>query len=101
MIREFVAWRQAGIDDIENGTNTQNVLFPGYEVPDIIQNWPAHGDVAAGQDYYLAPFYDNNDDGTYNWQDGDYPWHDINRTKSVPLTEQFRCTATLILVGDE
>ena len=94
MIREFVAWRQAGIDDIENGTNTQNVLFPGYEVPDIIQNWPAHGDAAAGQDYYLAPFYDNNDDGTYNWQDGDYPWHDINRTKECTVDR------TVSLYGD-
>jgi len=94
MIREFVAWRQAGIDDNENGTNTQNVLFPGYEVPEIIQNWPAHGDVSAGQDYYLAPFYDNNDDGTYNWQDGDYPWHDINRTKECTVDR------TVSLYGD-
>ena len=94
MIREFVAWRQAGIEDNENGTNTQSVLFPGYVVPDIIQNWPAHGDVAAGQDYYLAPFFDNNDDGTYNWQDGDYPWHDINRTKECTVDR------TVSLYGD-
>ena len=94
MIREFLAWRQAGIDDSENGTNTQNSLFPGYSVPEIIQNWPAHGDVAAGQDYYLAPFFDNNDDGTYNWQDGDYPWHDINRTKECTVDR------TVSLYGD-
>ena len=33
MIREFVAWRQVGIDDIENGTNTQNVLIPKLSGP--------------------------------------------------------------------
>ena len=81
MIREFTSWFEAGIADQQNGTNTQASLHPSYEVPDIIKNWPAHGDLSAGQDYYLAPFYDYNEDGHYNWQDGDYPWHDINRTK--------------------
>ena len=94
MIREFVAWRDAGIEDNENGTNTQSVLFPGYVVPDIIKDWPAHGDVSAGQDYYMAPFFDNNEDGTYNWEDGDYPWHDINRTKECTVDR------TVSLYGD-
>src|SRR5699024_9232717 len=46
-----------------------------------IYNWPAHGDVSRGQDYYLAPFYDNNKDGVYNPDDGDTPWYDdiLNR----------------------
>ena len=81
-VREFNAWYQAGVDDAENGTSTQAELFPNYKVPDIIKEWPAHGDVTLGQDYYLAPFFDRNEDGNYNWQDGDYPWHDINRTKN-------------------
>jgi hypothetical protein len=38
-----------------------------------ISNWPAHGDVLLGQDYYLAPFMDVNMDGDYNPSDGDYP----------------------------
>jgi hypothetical protein len=94
MVREFVAWRDAGIEDNANGTNTQSVLFPGYVVPDIIKDWPAHGDVSAGQDYYMAPFFDNNEDGTYNWEDGDYPWHDINRTKECTVDR------TVSLYGD-
>ncbi|MCR9174038.1 MAG: T9SS C-terminal target domain-containing protein [bacterium] len=80
-IREFDAWYTAGEQDAINGTNTQQELFPNYEVPLIIQEWPAHGDITQGQGYYLAPFYDRNEDGQYNWQDGDYPWHDINKTK--------------------
>jgi len=81
MVREFVAWYDAGMSDLENGTNTQSELFPNYQIPDIIKDWPAHGDISMGQDYYLAPFFDRNDDGVYNWEEGDYPWHDIYKTK--------------------
>ena len=84
-VREFSAWYQAGLADAANGTNTQAELFPNYKVPAIIKEWPAHGDVSQGQDYYLAPFYDFNEDGHYNWQDGDYPWHDITRTKECSI----------------
>ncbi len=80
-IREFNAWYETGLADAENGTNNQSTLFPNYTVPDIIKEWPAHGDVSQGQDYYLAPFFDRNEDGNYNYLDGDYPWHDINKTK--------------------
>ena len=82
-IREFNAWFETGLSDQQNGTNQQAALFPNYQVPDIIKTWPAHGNTALGQDYYLAPFYDFNDDGTYNWEDGDYPWYDIKQDKTV------------------
>ena len=85
MVREFNAWFEAGISDQQNGTSTQNELFPGYKVPDIIKNWPAHGDVTQGQDYYLAPFYDFNGDGHYNWEDGDFPWYDIKKDKECSV----------------
>jgi hypothetical protein len=38
-----------------------------------IKSWPAHGDVAKGENYNLAPFVDSNGDGGYNPDDGDYP----------------------------
>lgn len=46
-----------------------------------INNWPAHGDVTRGQDYYLAPFYDYPTDGVsgngvYDPAEGDHPWYD-------------------------
>jgi hypothetical protein len=88
MIREFNAWYEAGVQDAENGTNTQSELFPDYKVPEIIQNWPAHGDVTQGQAYYLAPFFDYNEDGEYDWQDGDYPWYDIKRTKECKIDRE-------------
>ena len=80
-IREFNAWFEAGLADQQYGTNTQATLFPNYQVPEIIKTWPAHGNVSLGQDYYLAPFYDFNDDGHYDWHDGDYPWYDIKQDK--------------------
>ncbi|MCO5268010.1 MAG: T9SS type A sorting domain-containing protein [Brumimicrobium sp.] len=46
-----------------------------------INNWPAHGDVSRGQDFYLAPFYDaaiggGTGDGIYDPTQGDTPWFD-------------------------
>jgi len=49
---------------------------PSNDVLNQIQNWPAHGDVSLGQDYYLAPFYDRDNNGSYNpISEGDYPWY--------------------------
>jgi hypothetical protein len=48
-----------------------------YSVPLSIQNWPAHGDPSKNHANYLAPFYDANSDGVYNYQDGDFPGYDI------------------------
>ena len=52
-------------------------MYPGYTVPNVIQSWPGNGDLSIRQGKYLAPFYDNNDDGFYNYQDGDYPGYDL------------------------
>ena len=78
-VREFNAWYEAGIADAANGTNTQSENFGDYEIPISILEWPAHGDPGLGQDYYLAPFYDRDEDGTYDPLNGDYPWYDINK----------------------
>jgi hypothetical protein len=81
LVRQFDAWYNAGIQDQQNGTSLQSTNFPNYQVPEFIKNWPAHGDVSKGQDYHLAPFYDRDNDGDYEWEEGDYPWYDINGTK--------------------
>jgi hypothetical protein len=62
-----------------NGVTTEgcdDITTPTAEELNRINNWPAHGDVSRGQDYYLAPYYDRNQDGAYNPQDGDHPWYD-------------------------
>ena len=56
----------------------RSIEYPGYTIPNVILNWPAHADASAGYDFYLAPFWDNNDDGYYNPADGDYPFYDLD-----------------------
>ncbi len=85
LVREFDAWYAQGLQDVSNGTDLQNELFPNYIVPEFVKNWPAHGDLSKGQAYYLAPFYDRDLDGTYDWNKGDYPWYDITLTKDCTV----------------
>ncbi len=60
-----------------NSTN-QADEFPNYKVPDVILNWPAHGNTSKKQSYYMAPFFDVDEDGTYNpLEGGDYPYYDF------------------------
>ncbi len=47
---------------------------PGYQMPEVIQTWPAHGDVSNGESYILAPFVDVNQNGVYDPENGDYPF---------------------------
>lgn len=51
---------------------------PTNEELDRIYNWPAHGDVSRGQDYWLAPFYDHPDSqqSVYDPEGGDHPLYD-------------------------
>ncbi|MDR3046670.1 MAG: hypothetical protein LBU51_03525 [Bacteroidales bacterium] len=65
--------------------------YEGYQVPRVIQEWPAHpyfdlpGDwnpgspiaTPNGQSAYLAPFKDVDGDGIYDWRKGDYPYYDL------------------------
>jgi len=56
-------------------------LFPdGYSVPLAFTQWPAIGDVEAGQDLYLAPFFDYNQDGNYDPYSGDFPDYGFDQT---------------------
>jgi len=64
--------------------------FQGYSIPNVITNWPAHADAAAGYDFYLAPFWDNNDDGFYNPADGDYPFYDLDGILPCGTSREFR-----------
>ncbi len=66
-VDQFVAWWNSGKTDPAN-----------YTIPQSILNYPAHGDVSLGQDYYLAPFYDVDGDGQYDPEgSGDYPYYDL------------------------
>jgi hypothetical protein len=57
--------------DIEYHINHYN--NPGYEMPAVIEKWPAHGDTLAGQEWFIAPYMDVNANGLYEPHLGDYP----------------------------
>ena len=67
--------------------------FPdGYAIPSSFFDYPAMGNTALGQDFYLAPFYDFDGDGFYDPSLGDYPWYDFlqeidckNRRREDPV----------------
>lgn len=46
---------------------------PGYTIPHGILNWPANADTSLGMKTDLAPFFDSNNNGCYDPENGDYP----------------------------
>ena len=68
---------RAEVDDFLAHCDEHGIPEAGYEIPANIVNWPAHGDPSRGMSYYLAPFYDNDNDGVYDPSAGDYPYYDI------------------------
>ena len=78
--------------------------YPNYKIPESIKNWPAHGNVSKNQSYYLAPFYDNNSDGDYNPEDGDYPYYNLTNQIISPTDTSYEGNGLLadqILKGDQ
>ncbi len=47
---------------------------PDYVMPDVILNWPAHGDPTKNQAEFIAPFVDVDQDLEYHPELGDYPF---------------------------
>jgi len=76
-----------------------------YTIPKEILDWPAHGDPSRGQSYYLAPFYDNDGDGEYNPNMGDYPYYDISNklchTKTPTMEEEYAGTVHGSVLADQ
>ena len=66
-------------------------VYPNYEVPDVINNWPASRLNVDGTYDYMAPFIDLNGDGEYN--NGDYPAYNTSG--------DLNCTDDDMLFGDQ
>ncbi len=64
-VQEFLAYQDNPAD------------YPSYTIPKSIIDWPAHGNKAKGQAYYLAPFMDVDGSGDYDPNNGDYPYYDF------------------------
>lgn len=67
--RGYFVTRQM-IDDHINYISMNN---PSYKIPFGILEWPAHGDTDLGQAENIAHFYDQNTNGIYEPELGDYP----------------------------
>lgn len=76
LLREDVVNFRAWWECSQNPNCNTEAYFPGYVIPQSILNWPAHGP-QGGYSYYLAPFYDVNEDGLYNPYDGDFPYFEF------------------------
>lgn len=81
--KHFAITREEVDEFIAHCDPLTGVFIPSsdYQSPPLsITDWPAHGDPSKKQSYYLAPFFDRNNDGTYGWEDGDYPYYDIDNS---------------------
>jgi len=100
-VQQFVLTWNCANTDLLTPEECADVEPLDPEVLNRIKNWPAHGDPALGEDYYLAPFYDNplapsGLNGRYDpVLDGDYPWYDLE--EEIDCRNDRRVT----LFGDE
>ena len=78
-------------------SDNKEVEYPGYSVPKFIEDYPAYGP-GEGYDLYLAPFYDNNFDGEYRVEDGDYPFFDLDNSLPCGTSRELRVPR---LYGDQ
>ena len=63
-------WK-VGVEQIEN--HISSFSKPDYEMPKSFRNWPAEGNVDNGEVANLAPYYDYNQNGKYDPENGDSP----------------------------
>ncbi len=57
-------------------SDVQNFVAGGPATADII-SWPGNGDVSNNELANLAPFFDANNDGIYDYLAGDYPYFNL------------------------
>ena len=91
-VLQFVTWF-----DCEKNKKA-NCEKPSNEVLNRIYAWPAHGDISKGQDKFLAPFKDVDNNGLYEPLKGDYPWYANLTTVSDKVCGSDR---RISLFGDE
>lgn len=97
-VSKFRAWYRADAE-------TKARDYPGYTIPDVILNWPAHGPSEGAYDYYLAPFKDVDGDGAYNPYNGDYPYYDLDNERECNSVPERRAenlgNESQVLFGDQ
>ena len=64
--------------DYDGATPVANENFDESQISQVIKDWPAHDDENQFVSSYLAPFYDADGNGVYEWRKGDYPYYDFD-----------------------
>ena len=86
------------INDGDPSNDNDPPFENGYVTPQSFITYPGNGDIALGQDNILGPFFDQNNDGIYSPQQGDYP--DYNLAGNTDCRNKFR-EDPVPLFGDE
>ncbi len=105
----FSTWWNCQYDPSADATSCAyiNENKPSDDIFNRIINWPAHGNTTVGQDFYLAPFYDNDGSAfgkpgknqSYNpMEEGDFPGYD-----DILGIDEIKCgqDRRISLFGDE
>ena len=99
---------RAEVDEFLLNCDDNGYPLDNYTIPSSIKNWPgtrAPEDEIRGYSKYLAPFYDNNNDGEYNPEDGDYPYYDIDNvlchTKTPTMDEELEGSVYGSILADQ
>jgi len=61
------------ITKVEINNHKLNFDQPNYSVPTLIAEWPANGSASIGVANDMAPYVDENENGVYDPENGDYP----------------------------
>jgi hypothetical protein len=84
--RHFVITRAEVAEFLSHIDDATGMFVPTEDYPSppkIIMEWPWEGNTAKGQTPYLAPFFDRNQNGVYEWEQGDYPYYDFDRSNKL------------------
>lgn len=96
-VAQFVAYNTA----LENGEDVDE-LFPDYQIPNTILDWPGNGNTSIGQDFLLAPYVNVGGDISYEPSEGDYPKYDLEGTVDCRANREDRSESSLRpLFGDQ
>ena len=68
---------EAFVNSIEYSSTGEVTYVDMSLATPAILTWPAHGNTDLGQSKFLAPFYDQDLDGIYEPEEGDYPYYDF------------------------
>jgi len=94
-VAEFRSWWNA---KQEGNTELLNTQFKDYNGPPTdITNYPGNN-TNPDYEHNLAPYHDENEDGIYNPDDGDYPYYDLDKSEVCGTSRDKRVPR---LYGDE